>query len=100
MITDPGSIFTSHRWKEPTKKLEIERRLGTLFQLQTDGEMERTNSILKQYLRAYFNYQQADWKELLSRAEFPYKNGDQESTKHTHLSFQNYGTNPKYNAIR
>jgi len=98
IITDRGSIFTSDLWKETTKKLGIERRLRTAFHPQTDGQTERTNSTLEQYLRAYVNYQQDDWKELLPMAEFAYNNGYQESTKHTPF-FANYGTNSEYQAI-
>jgi len=98
IITDRGSIFTSDLWKETTQKLGIERRLSTAFHLQTDGQTERPNSTLEQYLRAYGNYQQDDWKELLPMAEFAYNNGYQESTKHTPF-FANYGTNPEYQAI-
>jgi len=98
IITDQGSIFTSDLWKETTKKLGIERRLSTDFHPQTNGQTERANSTLEQYLRAYVNYQQDDWKELLTMAEFAYNNGYQERTKHTPC-FANYGTNPEYQAI-
>jgi len=98
IITDRGLIFTSDLWKETTRKLGIERRLSTAFHPQTDGQTERTNSTLEQYLRAYVNYQPDDWKELLPIAEFAYNNGYQESTKHTPF-FANYGTNPKYQTI-
>jgi len=80
IITDRGSIFTSDLWKETTKKLGIERRLSTAFHPQTDGQTELTNSPLEQYLRAYVNYQQHNWKELLPMGEFAYNNGYQEST--------------------
>jgi len=70
IITDRGSIFTSDLWKETTKQLGIERRLSTAFHPQTDGQTERTNSTLEQYLHAYVNYQQDNWKELLPMAEF------------------------------
>ena len=70
IITDRGSIITSDLWKETTKKLGIERRLSTAFHPQTDGETELTNSTLEQYLRAYVNYQQDNWKEPLPMAEF------------------------------
>jgi len=50
IITDRGSIFTSDLWKETTKRLGIERRLSTAFHQQTDGQTERTNSTLEQYL--------------------------------------------------
>ena len=50
IITDRGSLFTSDLWKETTEKLGIERRLSTAFHLQMDGQTERTNGILEQYL--------------------------------------------------
>ena len=50
IITDRGSLFTSDLWKEITEKLGIERRLSTAFHPQTDGQTERTNGILEQYL--------------------------------------------------
>jgi len=84
IITDRGSIFTSDIWNEKTKQLGIERRLSTAFHPQTDGQTERRNSTLEQYLRAYLNYQQANRKELLPMAEFAYNNGYQESIKRTH----------------
>jgi len=57
IITDRGTIFTSDLWKETTGNLGIKRRLSTAFHPQTDGQNERTNAILEQYLRAYINYQ-------------------------------------------
>jgi len=50
IITDRGSLFTSDLWKETTNQLGIKRRLSTAFHPQTDGQTERTNPILEQYL--------------------------------------------------
>jgi len=61
IITDRGTLFTSDLWKETTGKLGIERRLSTAFHPQTDGQTERINAVLEQYIRAYSNYQQEDW---------------------------------------
>jgi len=98
IITDRGTIFTSDLWKETTKLRGIERRLSTAFHPQTDGQTERTNATLEQYLRAYSNYQQDNWCELLPTAEFAYNNGYQETIKHTPF-FANYGINPEYETI-
>jgi len=70
IITDRGTLFTSDLWKETTGKLGIERRLSTAFHPQRDGQTERTNAILEQYLWAYINYQQDDWCGYLPLAEF------------------------------
>ena len=98
IITDRETLFTSDLWKETTKLLGIERRLSTAFHPQTDGQTELTNATLEQYLRAYSNYQQDNWCELLPTAEFAYNNGYQETIKHTPF-FANYGINPECEAI-
>jgi len=98
IITERGSIFTSDLWKETTKQLGIERRLSTAFHPQTDRQTERTNSTLEQYLRAYVNYQQDNWKALLPMAEFAYINGYQERIKRTPF-FANSGVHPEYQTI-
>jgi len=98
IITDRGTLFTLDLWKETTGKLGIERRLSTAFHQQTDGQTERTNAILEQYLRAYIKYQQEDWCGYLPLAEFAYNNGYQETIKNT-LFFANHGINPEYEMI-
>jgi len=50
IITDRRTLFTSDLLKETTGKLGIEGRLSTAFHPQTDGQTERTNAILEQYL--------------------------------------------------
>ena len=36
-------------------KLGVKKKLLTSFHLETDGQMERTNQTLEQYLRMYAN---------------------------------------------
>jgi len=98
IITDRGTLFTSDLWQETTGKLGMERRLSTAFHPQTDGQTERTNSILEQYLRAYINYQQDDWCGYLPLAEFASNNGYQATIKNTPF-FANYRINPEYEMI-
>jgi len=98
IISDRGTLFTSEFWKQYTKEMEVERKLSTAFHPQTDGQTERTNAILEQYLRAYINYQQDNWNQLLPMAEFAYNNGYQETIKTTPF-FANYGIHPEYQTI-
>jgi len=98
IMTDRGTLFIADLWKETMGKLGIERRLRTAFHAQTDGQTERTNAIVEEYLRAYINYQQDDWCGYLPLAEFAYNNGYQETIKNTPF-FANYGINPKYEMI-
>ena len=39
-----------------------------------DGQTERTNQTLEQYLHIFCNYQQDNWSELLPLVEFIYNN--------------------------
>ena len=77
------------------KNLGIERRLSTAFNLQKDGQTERTNAILEQCLRAYVNYLPDNWNKLLPLAEFAYNNGYQETIQTTPF-YANYIRNPEH----
>jgi len=47
---------------------------------ECDGQTERTNRTLEQYLHVYCNYQQDNWSELLPLAEFAYNNAPSATT--------------------
>ena len=70
------------------------QKLSTAYHPQTDGQTERTNQTLEQYLRCYVNYQQNNWVELLPVAEFSFNN----STSVTGISpfYANYGRHPRF----
>jgi hypothetical protein len=74
IVTDRGTQFTSKFRAALCFHLRIKRRLRTTYHPQTDGQMERQNRTLEQYLRAYVNYQQDDWVYWLPMAEFAYNN--------------------------
>ena len=60
-----------------------------------DGQTERTNQILEQYIRVYCNYQQDDWFGLLPLAEFAYNNTLSVTTMVTPFyANKGYHTNP------
>lgn len=54
--------------------------MSTAFHPQTDGQTERVNQSLNQYLRVYTSYLQDDWVPLLPTAEFLYNNSVHLST--------------------
>jgi len=56
--------------KELCCRLRVERNPLTAYHSQTNGQTEWVNQELEQYLRLYCNYQQNDWAEWLSIAEF------------------------------
>ena len=65
-----------------------------VFYSQTDGQTERVNQELEQYLRMFINHRQEQQSEQLGMAEFAYNNKMHSSTKM--LPFKaNYGQNPR-----
>ena|SRR5437868_1963026 len=58
IVSDRGPTFVSAFWRNLCTRLSIQPRLSTVtaFYPATDGQTERTNAILNQYLRAYINY--------------------------------------------
>ena len=61
--------------------LEINTKLSTAYHLQTDGQIERINQKLKQYLRMFIDHHQEQWPDWLATVEFVYSNKIQTSTK-------------------
>ena len=96
LVSDRGSIFTSNFWKSLSKMMDLKQRLSTAFHPQTDGQTERMNQTLEQYLRIYCNYQQDNWSSLLSLAEFSYNNAYQSTIKCSPF-YANYGYHPTFN---
>jgi len=61
--------------------LGIETKLSTVFPLQIDGQTERMNQELEQYLRFFIDYRQKNWLEWLVSAEFTINNKVHSVTK-------------------
>jgi len=81
IILDRGPQFAAGVMRELNEMLGIDSKLSTAFHLQTDGQTERMNQKLEQYLRMFIDYQQEQWLEWLGTAEFTYNNKVQTSTK-------------------
>ena len=95
IISDRGTQFTSVFSWTLCKLIGITQNLSTRVHPQTDGQTERVNVILEQYLRGYINYQQDNWCELLTMAEFAYNNTISATTGITPF-FALYGQHPRY----
>ena len=80
IISDRGTQFTSKFWQSLFKILQVEIKLSSAYHPQTDGQTERVNQVLEQYLRCSINYHQDNWIDLLPLAEFAYNNTIQDST--------------------
>ena len=58
VISDRGPQFIARLMRKLNKILEIETKLSMAYYPQTDGQMERTNQELEQYLRMYIDHRQ------------------------------------------
>jgi len=81
VVLDRGPQFAAELMKELNRILEIEMRLSTAFHPQTDGQTERMNQELEQYLRFFVDHRQKNWPEWLALAEFAVNNKVHTTTK-------------------
>jgi len=81
IILDRGPQFVAGIMRELNRMLGIESKLLMVFHPQTNGQMERVNQELEQYLRMFINHRQEQWPDWLGTAEFAYNNKAYSSTK-------------------
>ena len=63
VVSDRGPQFVAELTKELNWMLGIETKLPTAFHPQMDGQTERMNQKLEQYLRFFVDHRQKDWLE-------------------------------------
>jgi len=93
VTSNRGPEFVSHFFRSLGKALDMKLHFSSGYHPEADGQTERTNQTLEQYLRAYCNYQQDNWSELLPLAEFAYNNAPSAATGITPF-FANKGFHP------
>jgi len=74
VVSDRGPQFAAELTKELNRMLGIKTKLSTVFHPQTDGQTERMNQELEQYLQLFIENRQKDWPEWLAAAEFVVNN--------------------------
>ena len=79
IVSDRGTQFTSHFWKQLHESLGTRLEFSTTFHPQTDGQTERVNQILEDMLRACALDYKSSWDDNLPYAEFSYNNSYQAS---------------------
>jgi len=94
IISDRRVQFVAEMMKELNNLLEIQTKLLMAYHPQTDGQMERINQELEQYLRVFIDHRQEQWLDWLGTAEFAYNNKVHTVTK-TSLFKANYSQDPK-----
>jgi len=81
VVLDRGPQFAAELIKELNRMLEIKMKLSTAFHSQTDGQTERMNQELEQYLQFFIENRQKDWPEWLAAIEFTVNNKVHTATK-------------------
>ena len=82
VVSDRGLQFVAEFTREIYQLLGIKLAATTAYHPQGDGQMERVNQELEQFLWLFINQRQDDWDDLLPFAEFQYNN-------HIHSATQN-----------
>ena len=93
-MSDRGPQFVAEFTRELYRLLGITLSATTAYHPQADGQTERVNQELEQYLRIFVNERQDDWDELLPMAEFQYNNHIHSSTQQTPF-FLDSGRHPR-----
>src|SRR5882724_5107267 len=93
VTSDHGMEFVSHFFHSLRTALDMKLHFTSRYHPEGDGQTERTNKTLEQYLRVYCNYQQDNWSKLLPLAEFAYNNTPSATTGITPF-FANEGYHP------
>ena len=88
--SDRGVQFVVGIIRELNNLLGIQMKLSTVYHPQTDGQTERINQELEQYLRVFIDHRQEQWLDWLGIAEFMYNNKIYTATKIS-LFKVNYG---------
>jgi RNase H-like domain found in reverse transcriptase/Reverse transcriptase (RNA-dependent DNA polymerase)/Integrase zinc binding domain/Chromo (CHRromatin Organisation MOdifier) domain len=94
VISDRGTQFISGFMKDLYRSLGVTLNPSTAYHPQTDGQTERINQEIEEYLRLFVNHKQTDWAEWLALAEFCYNDREHTSTKQTPF-FSNLGLHPR-----
>ncbi len=81
VISDRDTRFTSKFIKDLCRCLGITQNISTVYHPRTDGQSERTNQWLEQYLCFWTNVKQMDWATYLPIAEFVHNSWYSETTR-------------------
>jgi hypothetical protein len=81
IVSDRGTRFTLRFWERLHEALDTQLCFSSIYQPQTDGQIERANQILEDMLKACALQYGRSWDKSLSYAEFSYNNSYQESLK-------------------
>jgi hypothetical protein len=85
LVTDCGTEFLSHVFKEVCQLLKIKQTSTTPYHPQSNGSLERSHRTLGDYLRSFVDKDPQNWDTYVPFAMFCHN-----STVHTATKFQPY----------
>ena len=80
IIRNRDPRFVSKFMKELCHLMGITQNVSTAYHPRTDGQSERSNQWLEQYLQFWVNHQQTNWHHYLLLAEFAHNSWKNEAT--------------------
>jgi hypothetical protein len=83
LLTDQGANFLSEIFRNTCKLLKIKKLQTTPFHPESNGSLERSHRVLKEYLRHYINEDQSNWDEWIPYAVHVYNTSTHTSTGYT-----------------
>lgn len=83
IVSDRDRIFTSKLWKDIFKAMDVDLRYSSTYHPQSDGQTERVNQCVENYLRCMVSQDPKKWTLWLSLAEYWYNTSFHSSLKVT-----------------
>jgi hypothetical protein len=72
IVSERDRIFTSNMWKDIFKALDVQLRYSLAYHPQSDGQTERVNQCVENYLRCMIFADPKKWTTWLPMAEYWY----------------------------
>lgn len=94
IVSDRGTQFVSTFWRALSTRLGVALKPSSAFHPATNGQTERINTELEQYLRLFVSWAQDDWVKWMPLAEFAGNNMVSETTGVSPF-YANYGFHPR-----
>lgn len=94
IVSDRDKLFTSHFWKELFGLMGTKLLMSTSYHPQTDGQTERLNRCIEQYLRAMCSQRPYQWMKWLPLAEWWYNSTPNSAIKMSPFEAL-YGVKPR-----